>query len=338
MSPDCGSSWSEGVLLQRRAGSLRNHQRLAVQAGFQWAILTSHTTRSLEDPETSKFVRRGMECLLDIGQFRSGNEVADFLSDAATGEREFFVGLMARLQESEPDLFSEDSVCYKFEEGASANVLKQQFRQDLTPLAMRIYTAWETGGPDVVEICCICKENIRRPARAYYEPVSPCQHVWCAECILQWTQNSSTCPECRYELSELLIDEERVRVVPRTQSFYPDSSDDAEFARNLNDDYSSYEESDESSGELYVPEQTYFPEQEEYEVDSILNHRRMPDGDLEFALEWKEGISTRRPSWYPLEDLHNCPEVVKDYYSKGLLDREAEDQVRNWLKDKDVLE
>ena len=42
--------------------------------------------------------------------------------------------------------------------------------------------------------CPICYENIARPF------TTSCNHIFCKECLLTWTEESNTCPCCRAEL------------------------------------------------------------------------------------------------------------------------------------------
>ena len=43
-------------------------------------------------------------------------------------------------------------------------------------------------------ICCICANVFEDPTE------SPCQHVFCRECISRWLQDKNTCPTCRSPL------------------------------------------------------------------------------------------------------------------------------------------
>jgi hypothetical protein len=51
----------------------------------------------------------------------------------------------------------------------------------------------------------------------------------------------------------------------------------------------------------------------EYEVDKLVNHRRVGD-TLEFLVRWK-GYTPSDDTWEPEPHLKNCPKVLKDYKS-----------------------
>lgn len=52
-------------------------------------------------------------------------------------------------------------------------------------------------------------------------------------------------------------------------------------------------------------------EEESWGVREILDHRIDEDGDLEFFVAW---VGCGNPTWAPLEDLDNCPELLERYY------------------------
>ena len=53
----------------------------------------------------------------------------------------------------------------------------------------------------------------------------------------------------------------------------------------------------------------------EYEVDHIVNHRRM-GGSLEFLVRWK-GYKECDDTWEPESNLKNCPKILKEYKSSS---------------------
>ena len=53
----------------------------------------------------------------------------------------------------------------------------------------------------------------------------------------------------------------------------------------------------------------------EYEIDHIVNHRRMGD-TLEFLVNWK-GYSTSDDTWEPESNLKNCPKLLREYKSSA---------------------
>ncbi|ESO84941.1 hypothetical protein LOTGIDRAFT_131348 [Lottia gigantea] len=49
--------------------------------------------------------------------------------------------------------------------------------------------------PDQELICCICTNVLDEPME------SPCRHVFCKICIETWLNNRSTCPTCRFTVT-----------------------------------------------------------------------------------------------------------------------------------------
>ena len=46
------------------------------------------------------------------------------------------------------------------------------------------------------KICSICHENLKK--NKYTK--TPCNHLYCLDCITSWLSNHNTCPYCRYKL------------------------------------------------------------------------------------------------------------------------------------------
>ena len=59
---------------------------------------------------------------------------------------------------------------------------------------------WDTDrfpkNPDPELICCICQGVLKDAL------VSPCEHVFCSNCLKDWLKQKPECPNCRFQMSE----------------------------------------------------------------------------------------------------------------------------------------
>ena len=56
------------------------------------------------------------------------------------------------------------------------------------------------------------------------------------------------------------------------------------------------------------PEPVVVDDEDQYEVETILQHRRH-HGELEFLIRWK-GFDASEDLWLPLSELESCAELV----------------------------
>ena len=62
----------------------------------------------------------------------------------------------------------------------------------------------------------------------------------------------------------------------------------------------------------------------EYQVESVVAHRVLPNGRREFLLKW-ENFSSASNTWEPEEHLQ-CEKLLRDYWKRKEDDREEEEE------------
>eukprot|EP01080_Neovahlkampfia_damariscottae_P006895 gene6895-11057_t len=92
-------------------------------------------------------------------------------------------------------------------------------------------------------VCCaICLDSVKNEAS-----LSPCQHLFCYECIHFWSNRSNVCPCCRSRFTKIVqtsSGKKKKKITKvKNQDFQPDE-DEEEILYYLDDEFNSEDEED----------------------------------------------------------------------------------------------